>query len=43
MLKRATVVGETTAGRQHSGAFHRINDHFGMGIQEAAPPDNPYP
>lgn len=43
MLKRATVVGETTAGHQHSGAFHRINDHFGMGIQEAAPPDNPYP
>ena len=43
MLKRATVVGETTAGRQHSGAFHRITDHFGMGIQEVAPPDNPYP
>jgi hypothetical protein len=43
MLKRATVVGETTAGHQHSGAFHRINDHFGMGIQEEAPPDNPYP
>jgi C-terminal processing protease CtpA/Prc len=42
MLKRATVVGETTAGRQHSGAFHRIDDHFGIGIQEAAPPDNPY-
>src|SRR5688572_29099452 len=43
MLKRATIVGETTAGHQHSGAFHRINDHFGMGIQEAAPPDNPFP
>jgi hypothetical protein len=43
MLKRATVVGETTAGHQHSGAFRRINDHFGMGIQEAVPPDNPYP
>lgn len=43
MLKRATVVGETTAGHQHSGAFHRITDHFGMGIQEAVPPDNPYP
>jgi hypothetical protein len=43
MLKRATVVGETTAGRQHSGAFRRINDHFGMGIQEVAPPANPYP
>ena len=43
MLKRATVVGESTAGRQHSGAFRRISDHFGMGIQEVAPPDNPYP
>jgi len=43
MLKRATVVGEATAGRQHSGAFHRINDHFGVGIQVAVPPDNPYP
>ena len=43
MLKRVTIVGETTAGRQHSGAFHRINEHFGMGIQEVAPPDNPYP
>jgi hypothetical protein len=43
MLKRATVVGETTAGHQHSGAFHRIDDHFGIGIQEAAPPDNPFP
>ena len=43
MLKRATIVGETTAGHQHSGAFHRITDHFGMGIQEAAPPDNPFP
>jgi C-terminal processing protease CtpA/Prc len=43
MLKRATLVGETTAGRQHSGAFHRINDHFGMGIQEVVPPANPYP
>lgn len=43
MLKRATVVGETTAGHQHSGAFRRINDHFGMGIQEVAPLDNPYP
>lgn len=43
MLKRATIVGETTAGHQHSGAFRRIDDHFGMGIQEARPPDNPYP
>jgi C-terminal processing protease CtpA/Prc len=43
MLKRATVVGETTAGHQHSGAFHHITDHFGIGIQESAPPHNPYP
>jgi hypothetical protein len=43
MLHRATIVGETTAGRQHSGAFRRINDHFGMGIQDTAPPANPFP
>jgi C-terminal processing protease CtpA/Prc len=43
MLKRVTIVGERTAGHQHSGAFRRIDDHFGMGIQETAPPDNPYP
>jgi C-terminal processing protease CtpA/Prc len=43
MLNRVTVVGETTLGHQHSGAFHRLDDHFGIGIQEAVPPDNPYP
>jgi len=43
MLKRVTLVGERTAGAMHSGAFHRIDDHFGIGIQEIAPPDNPYP
>lgn len=43
MLKRATIVGETTGGSQHSGAFHRIDDHFGMGIQQTAPPENPFP
>jgi hypothetical protein len=32
MLKRVTVVGETTHGSAHSGVFHRIDDHFGMGI-----------
>jgi C-terminal processing protease CtpA/Prc len=42
MLKRVTIVGETTAGRQHSGGFHLLTEHFGMGIQEVAPPDNPY-
>jgi Peptidase family S41 len=34
MLKRATLVGETTGGSAHSGVFHRIDDHFGMGIPE---------
>lgn len=43
MLNRATIVGETTGGSQHSGAFRRIDDHFGMGIQQTAPPSNPFP
>jgi hypothetical protein len=34
MLKRATLVGETTRGGTHAGVFHRIDDHFGMGIPE---------
>jgi len=34
MLKRATLVGEKTAGSAHSGVFYRIDDHFGMGIPE---------
>jgi len=34
MLKRATIVGERTAGAAHAGAFFRIDDHFGMGITE---------
>jgi hypothetical protein len=28
MLKRATLVGETTSGRGHLGMDHRIDDHF---------------
>lgn len=28
MLKRATLVGETTSGRGHMGMEHRIDDHF---------------
>jgi len=28
MLKRATLVGETTSGRGHMGMAHRIDDHF---------------
>jgi hypothetical protein len=34
MLKRATLIGETTRGGAHAGVFHRIDDHFGMGIPE---------
>ncbi len=34
MLKRAKLVGETTRGGAHAGVFHRIDDHFGMGIPE---------
>jgi C-terminal processing protease CtpA/Prc len=34
MLKRATLVGETTRGGSHAGIFHRIDDHFGIGIPE---------
>jgi len=41
MLKRATLVGETTRGGAHAGVFHRIDDHFGIGIPEAKP-INPY-
>jgi hypothetical protein len=37
MLKRATLVGETTRGSAHSGVFYRIDDHFGIGIPEANP------
>jgi C-terminal processing protease CtpA/Prc len=34
MLKRVTLVGEGTGGAAHSGVWHRIDDHFGMGIPE---------
>src|ERR1700730_4664165 len=34
MLKRVTLVGETTRGSAHAGVFHRIDDHFGMGMPE---------
>lgn len=37
MLKRATLVGETTAGVAHAGVFHRIDDHFGIAIPETRP------
>jgi len=41
MLKRATLVGETTAGATDVGTFRRIDDHFGMGMRETKP-INPY-
>ena len=34
MLKRATLVGETTSGRGHMGAVHRIDDRFAIRIPE---------
>jgi hypothetical protein len=34
MLKRATIVGETTAGGAHAAVFHRLEDHFGIAITE---------
>ena len=41
MLKRAMLIGETTAGAAHAGVFHRLDDHFGMGIPEVKS-INPY-
>lgn len=41
MLKRATIVGETTGGATHAGVFHRIDDHFGVAIPQARAV-NPY-
>lgn len=35
MLRRATLVGETTRGAAHAGVWHWIDDHFGVGIPEA--------
>jgi hypothetical protein len=34
MLKRATIVGEITAGGAHAGIWHRIDDHYGIAISE---------
>ncbi len=41
MLKRATLVGETTGGSAHSGVIYRIGDRFGIAIPEVRP-INPY-
>lgn len=40
MLKRATVIGETTRGG-HPGAAYRIDDHFWMAVPEVRKP-SPY-
>jgi hypothetical protein len=42
MLKRVTIVGERTAGHQHSGRFHVLDDQFGIAVQSSPPPVNPY-
>lgn len=41
MLRRATIVGETTGGGAHAGVFHRLDDHFGIAIPEVRAV-NPY-
>ena len=41
MLRRATLIGQTTRGATHSGVFYRIDEHFGIGVQEVKPV-NPY-
>jgi len=37
MLKRATLIGETTGGASHSGVLHNLDDHFAIGIPEHRP------
>ncbi len=37
MLKRITVVGETTHGSAHAGVFYRIDAHFGVAIPKLKP------
>ena len=41
MLKRATLVGETTRGSAHAGVIYRIDDHFGIAVP-VVKPINPY-
>jgi hypothetical protein len=41
MLKRATIVGENTAGGAHAGIFCRIDDHFAVAVPEVRSV-NPY-
>ena len=37
MMKRATLVGETTAGGAHMVRRHRIDDHFSIGVPDTRP------
>ena len=37
MLKRATLIGETTGGAAHSNVLHNLDDHFAVGIPEHKP------
>ena len=37
MLKRATLVGETTGGGAHPASRHRIDDHFAIDVPFARP------
>ena len=41
MLRRATIVGETTGGATHMNILHNLDDHFAVGIPEHRPV-NPY-
>jgi C-terminal processing protease CtpA/Prc len=41
MLKRATIVGEVTAGGAHAAVFHPIDDHFMVFVPESRS-INPY-
>lgn len=37
VLKRATLIGETTGGASHAGVLHNLDDHFAIGIPEHKP------
>jgi Peptidase family S41/N-terminal domain of Peptidase_S41 in eukaryotic IRBP len=37
MLKRATLVGETTAGGAHLTSMHRMDDHFSIAVPSGRP------
>lgn len=37
MMRRATLVGETTAGGAHMVRRHRIDDHFSIGVPDTRP------